>query len=71
MIEGSNLYARPSRYCPNCLGDTFVTHVRFDEQGQISWYLTRDLHYVKCVACDYPVTLPTEIDHIGETSDAT
>jgi hypothetical protein len=56
---------RPSRFCGNCLHDTFVTHVRFDEDGEIAWYLTRDINYVKCASCSQPVTLPTPLDVIA------
>ena len=63
-VEGPQPFkpARPSQYCPNCLHDTFQTHVRFDEYGEIVWYLTRDLTFVRCAACDYPVTLLTPLD---------
>ena len=55
----------PSSICPNidCLGDVFATHVKFDDNGAIAWYVTRHKEITKCVACGTHVTLPTEIDH--------
>ena len=55
----------PSSICPNidCLGDVFATHVKFDDNGAIAWYVTRFEGITKCVACGTFVTLPTEIDH--------
>lgn len=56
--------ALPSTHCPSCLGDVFQTHVRFDDDRTIAWYVTRHPEYVKCALCDAPVTLPTEVDDV-------
>lgn len=69
MTDGLDTHWMPSRVCLSCGGDTFSTHVRFDEDGLIAWYLTRDPYYVRCVTCDSRVCLPTEIDGQMEISD--
>lgn len=71
MIDGLDTHWMPSRTCLSCGGDTFSTHVRFDEDNTIAWYVTRDPNIVRCVSCDSHVCLPTEIDDQMEMFDAT
>lgn len=69
MIESLNTSGMPSRVCLSCGGDTFSTHVKFDDNGHIAWYLTRQPEFVLCVMCGSQVCLPTAIDN-GVLDDA-
>lgn len=71
MIDGLDTRWMPSRTCLSCGGDTFATHVRFDDDNTIAWYVTKDPDIVRCVQCDSAVCLPTEIDGPMEMTDAT
>jgi hypothetical protein len=50
----------------DCLGDVFSTHVIFDDNGEIAWYVTRHKDITKCALCGTHVTLPTPmgVDHV-------
>ena len=71
MIEAIDTHWMPSSVCLSCGSDTFSTHVRFDDEGTIAWYLTKHPTFVRCVICDSQVCLPTEIDRQMEITDAT
>ena len=70
MIERLDTSWMPSRVCLSCGGDTFSTHVKFDENGRIVWYLTKHPEFVVCVMCGSQVCIPTEIDNLGVLDDA-
>jgi len=48
----------PSVYCPKCLGDTFKTLVKFDDEThEIAWYTLQGY----CVECGAMAKFPTPV----------